>query len=285
MKKVSKMKKVSRWVTGSVMGLAALAAEAATPFAPNPTLRGVWASQKSEIVMTDSVLMYFSREDSARTGIAVLKVPSRGVDVAVRFSTDTILIDRHAPLEVAKRGDALIVNKETFKKVEAIETVAPYDMPTAENRDQIGARLQEWQLGTYMENGGDEVFVTIGTNRNSFLFGIYKGMVYLRAAALLQCNEGSLFVQNIRMMKNPHTGERSNKAFENHLEFLTHLQDIDRTKFRPDCCFFGEQGEIYWSYIDHTPDVIRINGCGDTYTIKRPAKDKANMMEWFRYEP
>ena len=63
------------------------------------------------------------------------------------------------------------------------------------------------------------------------------------------------------------------------------LPDIDRTKFRPDCCFFGEQGEIYWSYIDHTPDVIRINGCGDTYTIKRPAKDKANMMEWFRYEP
>ena len=71
------------------------------------------------------------------------------------FSTDTILIDRDTPLELAKRGDALIVKEETFKKVETIETVAPYDMPTAENRDQIGARLQEWQLGTYMENGGD----------------------------------------------------------------------------------------------------------------------------------
>ena len=64
-----------------------------------------------------------------------------------------------------------------------------------------------------VNTSGNSVQVMVGTNRNSFMYNVGGGMVYLRAAAMLQCNEGSLFIQNIRMMKNPNTGERSNIFF------------------------------------------------------------------------
>lgn len=249
--------------------------------------RGVWANQISEVVLTDSIMMYFSRDTVSGCGIVNLKVPTRNLNYAISFSKDTIIYKKGSLKDdISLLADGkLSVNGEKFQKVESIETVEPYDMPIADSRETVSKRLQEWQLGSYVECGGDEFYVSIGTNKNSFICGKYHDMVYLRAAALQQCYEGSVFTQNIRMMKNTNTGEVSNNHFQNQLEFLTHLPEIDKSKFQPDKCFFGKNGEIYWSYVKHTPDQIQINGCGETYTFSRRTKANGNLMEWFKFEP
>lgn len=248
--------------------------------------RGVWAGMKSEAVFTDSVMMYFHRDTLSGTGYGALRVPSRGIDMLTTFAKDTILFGKTPDYRIHATPDgALCIGGDTLKKVESIDITQPYDMPQAASRQDIGRCLQEWQLGTVIETSGKDVMVMVGTNRNSFMYNIGGGMVYLRAAAMLQCNEGSLFIQNIRMMKNPNTGERSNIFFYDSHEFLTNLPAIDISKFDPTRCVFAGDMFIYWSYLSHTPDEIKLNGCGETYTFSRPRKDEPGLIEWLKYEP
>ena len=202
------------------------------------------------------------------------------------FAKDTILFGKTPDYRIHATPDgALCIGGDTLKKVESIDITQPYDMPQAATKLDIGRCLQEWQLGTVIETSGKDVLVMVGTNRNSFMYNIGGGMVYLRAAAMLQCNEGSLFIQNIRMMKNPNTGERSNIFFYDSHEFLTNLPAIDISKFDPTRCVFAGDMFIYWSYLSHTPDEIKLNGCGETYTFSRPRKDEPGLIEWLKYEP
>lgn len=248
--------------------------------------RGVWAGMESEAVFTDSVMMYFHRDTLSGTGYGALRVPSRGIDMLTTFAKDTILFGKTPDYRIHATPDgALCIGNDTLKKVESIDITQPYDMPQAASRQDIGRCLQEWQLGTVIETSGKDVLVMVGTNRNSFMYNIGGGMVYLRAAAMLQCNEGSLFIQNIRMMKNPNTGERSNIFFYDSHEFLTNLPAIDISKFDPTRCVFAGDMFIYWSYLSHTPDEIKLNGCGETYTFQRPRKDEPGLIEWLKYEP
>lgn len=248
--------------------------------------RGVWAGMKSEAVFTDSVMMYFHRDTLSGTGYGALRVPSRGIDMLTTFAKDTILFGKTPDYRIHATPDgALCIGNDTLKKVESIDITQPYDMPQAASRQDIGRCLQEWQLGTVIETSGKDVLVMVGTNRNSFMYNIGGGMVYLRAAAMLQCNEGSLFIQNIRMMKNPNTGERSNIFFYDSHEFLTNLPAIDISKFDPTRCVFAGDMFIYWSYLSHTPDEIKLNGCGETYTFSRPRKDTPELIEWIKYKP
>lgn len=248
--------------------------------------RGVWAGMKSEAVFTDSVMMYFHRDTLSGTGYGALRVPSRGIDMLTTFAKDTILFGKTPDYRIHATPDgALCIGGDTLKKVESIDITQPYDMPQAASRQDIGRCLQEWQLGTVIETSGKDVLVMVGTNRNSFMYNIGGGMVYLRAAAMLQCNEGSLFIQNIRMMKNPNTGERSNIFFYDSHEFLTNLPAIDISKFDPTRCVFAGDMFIYWSYLSHTPDEIKLNGCGETYTFQRPRKDTPELIEWIKYKP
>lgn len=248
--------------------------------------RGVWAGMKSEAVFTDSVMMYFHRDTLSDTGYGALRVPSRGIDMLTTFAKDTILFGKTPDYRIHATPDgALCIGGDTLKKVESIDITQPYDMPQAASRQDIGRCLQEWQLGTVIETSGKDVLVMVGTNRNSFMYNIGGGMVYLRAAAMLQCNEGSLFIQNIRMMKNPNTGERSNIFFYDSHEFLTNLPAIDISKFDPTRCVFAGDMFIYWSYLSHTPDEIKLNGCGETYTFQRPRKDTPELIEWIKYKP
>ena len=248
--------------------------------------RGVWAGMKSEAVFTDSVMMYFHRDTLSGTGYGALRVPSRGIDMLTTFAKDTILFGKTPDYRIHATPDgALCIGGDTLKKVESIDITQPYDMPQAASRQDIGRCLQEWQLGTVIETSGKDVLVMVGTNRNSFMYNIGGGMVYLRAAAMLQCNEGSLFIQNIRMMKNPNTGERSNIFFYDSHEFLTNLPAIDISKFDPTRCVFAGDMFIYWSYLSHTPDEIKLNGCGETYTFQRPRKDTPELIEWIKYNP
>lgn len=248
--------------------------------------RGVWAGMKSEAVFTDSVMMYFHRDTLSGNGYGALRVPSRGIDMLTTFAKDTILFGKTPDYRIHATPDgALCIGGDTLKKVESIDITQPYDMPQAASRQDIGRCLQEWQLGTVIETSGKDVLVMVGTNRNSFMYNIDGGMVYLRAAAMLQCNEGSLFIQNIRMMKNPNTGERSNIFFYDSHEFLTNLPAIDISKFDPTRCVFAGDMFIYWSYLSHTPDEIKLNGCGETYTFQRPRKDTPELIEWIKYKP
>lgn len=250
-----------------------------------PEYRGVWANENTEVVFTDSILLVYTHDETENTGSASLVVPSRDVKVRITFTSDDIQTTDAPNYKVMLEKGKLIVDNDTLQKVEDIAPTAPYDMPKAADRNTIGLRLQEWQLGSYMENGDGEYFVMIGTNRNSFMFSNVNGMVYLRAAALLQCNDGSLFIQNIRMMKNDNTGERTIHFFDNQLDFLTHLPAIDHKMFTPDKCFFGNNAQIYWSYANHTPDNIQINGCGEIYNIsRRTVEDKFPLMEWFKLD-
>lgn len=248
--------------------------------------RGVWAGMKSEAVFTDSVMMYFHRDTLSDTGYGALRVPSRGIDMLTTFAKDTILFGKTPDYRIHATPDgALCIGGDTLKKVESIDITQPYDMPQAASRQDIGRCLQEWQLGTVVNTDGNSVQVMVGTNRNSFMYNVGGGMVYLRAAAMLQCNEGSLFIQNIRMMKNPNTGERSNIFFYDSHEFLTNLPAIDISKFDPTRCVFAGDMFIYWSYLSHTPDEIKLNGCGETYTFQRPRKDTPELIEWIKYKP
>ena len=248
--------------------------------------RGVWAGMKSEAVFTDSVMMYFHRDTLSGTGYGALRVPSRGIDMLTTFAKDTILFGKTPDYRIHATPDgALCIGNDTLKKVESIDITQPYDMPQAATKLDIGRCLQEWQLGTVIETSGKDVLVMAGTNRNSFMYNVGGGMVYLRAAAMLQCNEGSLFIQNIRMMKNPNTGERSNIFFYDSHEFLTNLPAIDISKFDPTRCVFAGDMFIYWSYLSHTPDEIKLNGCGETYTFQRPRKDTPELIEWIKYKP
>lgn len=235
--------------------------------------KGVWASAKQEAVITDSVMMYFAKDTVTGNGSAALCVPSRNISMLTTFTADTILTEKAPQYQLALADDGtLSIDGERLMKVEDIDITQPYDMPYATDKWQIGRCLQEWQLGTVVETSGNDIVVMVGTNRNSFMYGITGGMVYLRAAALLHCNEGSLFIQNIRMMKNPNTKERSNIFFYDSHEFLTNLPTIDKSQFKPDQCVFAGDGFIYWSYKSHTPDEIKLNGCGETYTYKRTQK-------------
>lgn len=246
--------------------------------------KGVWANRNTEVVITDSVMMFFSRNDSAKTGFATLCVPSRGISITTTFRPDTIIFSETPKPDMALRPDGkLSINGEYLQKTETLRATEPYDMPQACSNDSIGERLQEWQLGTNISKDGDNIMVTVGTNKNSFMYCIYNGMIYLRAAALLQCDKGSLFIQNIRMMKNQNTKEFTNYHFTDNLDFLTNLPPIDVSMFRSDRCIFGENSQIYWSYISHTPDKIQINGCGETYIIERQTKQKSELSEWFEF--
>lgn len=248
--------------------------------------KGVWASAKQEAVITDSVMMYFAKDTVTGNGSAALCVPSRNISMLTTFTADTILTEKAPQYQLALADDGtLSINGERLMKVEGIDITQPYDMPYATDKWQIDRCLQEWQLGTVVETSGNDIVVMVGTNRNSFMYGITGGMVYLRAAALLHCNEGSLFIQNIRMMKNPNTKERSNIFFYDSHEFLTHLPRIDKSKFKPEQCVFAGDGFIYWSYQSHTPDEIKLNGCGETYTYKRTQKGTPGLIEWIKYEP
>lgn len=248
--------------------------------------RGVWAGMKSEAVFTDSVMMYFHRDTLSGNGYGALRVPSRGIDMLTTFAKDTITFDKTPDYRIGiTPNGTLCIGNDTLKKVESIDIVQPYDMPQAATKLDIGRCLQEWQLGTVVNTDGNSVQVMVGTNRNSFMYNVGGGMVYLRAAAMLQCNEGSLFIQNIRMMKNPNTGERSNIFFYDSHEFLTNLPAIDISKFDPTRCVFAGDGFIYWSLLSHTPDKIKLNGCGETYTFSRPRKDEPGLIEWLKYEP
>lgn len=248
------------------------------------TFRGVWANDSAEAVITNEVCIYYAKIDS--TMQAVLEIPSRNFyhqtvfekDGTVSFSTP------HNPLQLELKNGNLSVGGEQLKKIEDVDIVSPYEMARCNSRFDVGKCLQEWRLGGRYGIFDNMPYCEINTNRHMFIYMVNADMVYIRAAACRNNNSGTLFFQNIRMMKNRNTGEYTMFMMPHNFSFTSNDLEIDNSKFTPDTCTFSPDGAIYWSLISFTPDNILINGCGETYQVPRPTEDTP-MQEWIRYVP
>ncbi|MDE6479721.1 MAG: hypothetical protein K2L45_05565 [Muribaculaceae bacterium] len=246
--------------------------------------RGVWANDNAEAVITDEICILYAKVDS--TMQAILEVPSLSLTHKTVFEKDGSVTAAKVstPLEIKTEGEFIVIGGERMRKVEEIEIVAPYEMPECKDKSDVGKCLQEWRLGVKFVMQDGEPFCEINTNRHLFIYSVVPSMVYIRAAATRNNDEGTLFFQNIRMMKNQNTGEYTMSIMPENFNLAKKDLEIDNSKFNANACYFSEDGGIYWSLISYSPDLILLNGCGETYQVARPAKDDP-IEEWIKYMP
>lgn len=245
---------------------------------------GVWVSDDAELLLTDSVMLYFEKQPGGSI-LAMVRLGSVAEDCGV-FSPDTVVRGKiPAGFHIGEPdAEGITVNGKRLVKAEDVETCPPYDMQPATDPASVGDRLTEWRLGVtggFDPETGD-IVVEANTRGNMFIYHILHGMYYVRAAKAANTDKGTLFHQNIRVMKNPNTGENSLYFAEGNRDFVLHELEVDPTAFDPNACHFSPDGGIYWSYISHTPDRILLNGCGETYQVDRQLKKNDNLYEWIR---
>lgn len=248
-----------------------------------PEAKGVWANATSELVQTDSVLIYFTRNDSLQTQSATLVVPTRQIHMTVVFTSDTLLINEAVPLDIVVEKNSISVNGSPLHLIENINIVNPYPQLEA-NVSNIADCLQQWQLGTKVMQAEDLCQVMIDTNNNSFMYMVSPQMTYIRAASLRHTNKGSVFLQNIRMMKNLNRGEYTRYSVDDNYALLKNLPEIDASKFNPNSCTFAGEG-IYWSFVSCEPQRITLNGCGEEYTYSPNKTEGDYLLEWIEFVP
>lgn len=249
--------------------------------------RGVWASNDAEAVVTDSVCIFFEKTP---TGLrAFLNVPTQDIYSCTTYKDSTFVVETTAPLilidEVKTINGAAVktlrIGDKVMSKVEEITTCKPYEKSCANIRSDIGKCLQEWRLGAKFGKDGDVFMCEVNTNRHMFVYLVNTRMIYIRAAATANNNNGTLFFQNIRMMRNSNTGEITSYIEPDNYNIAANDLMIDNSKFNPNACVFNPDGGIYWSLISFTADQIQINGCGETYYINRIDQ----FEEYFKYIP
>ena len=268
----------------TILLLAAIAVSASNPKQINTEAMGVWVNDSVEAVITKKACIVFRQLQNGRMTASAM-CPIENFYETVTFNADsTITATEEFTPELSLIGDALYINGSKLKLVERIESTPPYDMPKATSKLGIGSRLQEWRLGVTIFCNNGNCGMEINTNRHMFIFLNSPNMTYIRAAATANNNKGTVFWQNIRMMRNNNTKELTSIILPHNARIAENDIDIDNSKFHVDECAFIPDGSIYWSLIDFTPDLIRINGCGETYTIPRPTKD-SRKIEWLKFIP
>lgn len=249
--------------------------------------RGVWASNDAEAVVTDSVCIFF---ENTPTGLrAFLNIPTQDIYSCTTYKDSAFVVETTKPLiltdEVKTVNGVAVktlrIGDKVMSKVEDIITCKPYEKSTAKSKLDIGKYLQEWRLGAKFGKDGDVFMCEINTNRHMFVYLINSNMTYIRAAATANNNNGTLFFQNIRMMRNNNTGEMTSYMAPDNYNIAANDLKIDDSKFNPNACVFNPDGGIYWSFISFTPDQIKINGCGEIYYINRIDQ----IEEYFKYIP
>lgn len=259
---------------------AACSASASSGFSP---YKGVWSNDKAEAVLTDSICILYYQADS--TMQAILAVPSAGISSKTIFKKDGTVTTSSdaAPLQISATDGLLSINGHALKKVEEIKIVQPYEKEQCKSKFNVGKCLQEWRLGAGYGLSDDMTYCEVNTNRHMFVYMVSPAMVYIRAAATRNNNNGTLFFQNIRMMKNQNTNEYTMQIEPDNFNITRNDLEIDNSKFQPNTCTFNPDGGIYWSLISFEPDLILLNGCGETYEVKRPALESD--YEWIEYVP
>ncbi len=259
---------------------AAFSASASSGFSP---YKGVWSNDGAEAVLTDSICILYYQSDS--TMQAILAVPSAGISSKTIFKKDGTVTTSSdaAPLQISAADGLLSINGHALKKVEDIKIVQPYEKEQCKSKFNVGKCLQEWRLGAGYGLSDDMTYCEVNTNRHMFVYMVSPAMVYSRAAATRNNNNGTLFFQNIRMMKNQNTNEYTMQIEPDNFNITRNDLEIDNSKFQPNACTFNPDGGIYWSLISFEPDLILLNGCGETYEVKRPALESD--YEWIEYIP
>lgn len=199
------------------------------------------------------------------------------------FTSDTFLVNKAEPLDIVVGKNSISVNGSPLRLVENINIVSPYPQFEA-NPLNIADCLQQWQLGTKIMLDEDLCQVMIDTNNNSFMYMVSPQMTYIRAASLRHTNKGSVFLQNIRMMKNQNRGEHTCYSVDDNYALLKNLPEIDASKFNPNSCTFANEG-IYWSFVSSEPQRITLNGCGEEYIYSPNKPERDNLLEWIEFVP
>lgn len=220
---------------------------------------------------------------------AFLNIPTQDIYSCTTYKDSAFVVETTKPLiltdEVKTVNGVAVktlrIGDKVMSKVEDIITCKPYEKSTAKSKLDIGKCLQEWRLGAKFGKDGDVFMCEINTNRHMFVYLINSNMTYIRAAATANNNNGTLFFQNIRMMRNNNTGEMTSYMAPDNYNIAANDLKIDDSKFNPNACVFNPDGGIYWSFISFTPDQIKINGCGEIYYINRIDQ----FEEYFKYIP
>lgn len=246
-------------------------------------LTGVWSADNAEAVITDSICIFYCQNDSVMK--AFLEIPTAGISSKTIFMQDgsVITTSDNAPLEITNTSSGITISGIPLKKVEDINPVKPYELPQCNSKFDIGKCLQIWRLGAGYGKSEEMIYCEVNTNRHMFVYMVSPSMTYIRAAATRNNNLGTLFFQNIRMMKNNNTNEFTMYFQPNNYTFTLNDLYIDNTKFQPNSCTFDTNGGIYWSVISSEPNLILLNGCGETYQVKR--HEIESDMEYFEYVP
>lgn len=261
---------------------------------------GVWANKDTELVQTENYTLLFSRnDDEIEVYLSENRIENDTLYTCLVsgyvFNTQTTEYYKVEPgantkktyNDFAKITDgemeiSLNQRQIRLRKIENIIVCEPYEMPYADE-NSIGKCLQNWQLGVSYHSSDDLLNVQIGTNKHSYIFSESPAMLYLRGAKLTHNNNGSLFTQNIRLMINNQSGERTVFMKDDNVAFNSLNLVIDDSLFQPDACTFDKNG-IYWSCISFEPSVIKLNGCGEEYAFTRVDMDDESIVEWFEYE-
>lgn len=181
-----------------------------------------------------------------------------------------------------------LIQNQNLKKIEKIEIVN-FKISTKATKETVGKCLVEWSLGaTYEEDDINQTFsAEINTNKHSYTFTLNKWkdmqLLYCRGARIRTNNNGSVFAQNIRMMKNDN--EFTANFPLNNFEISNQEIIINNDLFSPTSCVFIDGGnEIYWSLKSLSDDLIILNGCGgEEYKYTRPTEENGE-NEYFKYE-
>ena len=263
---------------------------------------GVWANADCELVQTEKYTLIFER-NSGKISATLRQNERKGNTIYSNFFAGFIFdeqtkeyekvipsidnaklpIDKFFNIKDGQLKLLQVSQVQTLQLVEKLEVCPPYEMPFADNMN-IGKCLQNWQLGVFEHNTNPEnPHIEIGTNKHSYIFTMMPNMLYCRAACIRHNNNGSVFAQNIRLMINDNTGEKAAEMGNNNLKIITSDIEINNSLFIPDACAY-EKGGFYWSLISCTPNEIKINGCEQVYSYKRPNIDDKKVVEWFTYE-
>ena len=245
---------------------------------------GVWVSDDAELLLTDSVMLYFEKQSDS-TVLGVVRVKDLAEDYAL-FKRDTVFRSSiPADFQVGEiTGNTITVNGKSLTKAEEVTTCAPYDMSSLTDMSSIADRLTEWRCGVSVgfDAETNNIYVEANTSENMFIYCIMNGMYYVRAARIANTSKGTLFFQNIRVMKNSNTGENTIFSAPDNKDIVLGDLEVNMSAFKADGCYFSSDGGIYWSYVSHTADQIVLNGCGETYYVNRQTTDKNQLYEWIK---
>lgn len=284
---------------------------------------GVWANKNVELVRTSKYFLLFERVDGVLTAtikkvnesgnkityktLAVANFDASNKSASVKtnkllkkhyiveYTSNKIAIKCEGNIveELSLYDNKLILltddnKRQELELVEKITIVEPCNNTFA-NKDNIGKCLQEWALGSIFDYylGGIGWEIVINTNKHSYIFSFVKylwgGFIYCRAARIRSNNEGTVFAQNIRLMKNTSPKEFTAYMTENNLEITNKEIVISNSIFNPNACVF-DKDQIYWSLKSYDGNKIILHGCQKDYKWKRPQKISIQKKEWFEYK-